>query len=390
VVYALAFNSSARCPIKAQFAILLSLFPLLPAIARAQSTHPEGVEQLLANLYADAKFNGNVVIVDHSRVVLQRSYGFANLKEQRLLDLDAAFQIASISKQFTAAGILLLRDEGKLELDQSVSELLPGYPFRGVTIRHLLTHTSGMPAFEENVANGLEKTRVNGNGEIFALLRSGRYPARAEPGVAWEYSDMGYDMLANVIERLSQLSYREFMQRRVFVPLGMKRTTSASTDVDKRPVTDLAMGYTRVGERFELSNHVEGNESAFYTADIVGDGSIYSTVRDLQRWDEALAKGTLLRPESLKEAWTAARLADGRPAATSWGDTHYGFGWEIVEESPFGRIVRHGGGQPGYRASIQRFLDRGVTFIVLCNLDTDDFWTYSPRLAEAYFGLKPQ
>jgi len=340
----------------------------------------------MASLYADARFNGNVVILDHGKVVLERSYGFANLQERRLLDLDTGFQLASMSKQFTAAGILLLQEDGKLKLDQPVSELLPGYPWKTVTIRHLLTHTSGMPAFEENVENGLDKTQVNGNREIFALLRSGRYRAKADPGTAWEYSDMGYDMLASVIEQLTHQSYGEFMEQRIFAPLGMKHTTSASTDVDQAPVTNLAFGYTRVGNHFEPSNHVKGNESAFYTANIVGDGSIYSTARDLQRWDEALTKGTLLRPESLREAWTAATLADGHPAATSWGGTHYGFGWEIVEASPYGRIVRHGGGQPGYRSSMQLFLDRGVTFIILCNLDTDEFWTYSAALAEAYFG----
>nr|MBA3240428.1 beta-lactamase family protein [Acidobacteriota bacterium] len=291
-----------------------------------------------------------LVVVRDGKVVKERGYGLASVELGVPATPDTVFEIGSVSKQLTAAAIMLLVEEGKLSLDDRIAKHLPETPegWSAITVRHLLTHTSGIKNYTGLA--GFELTERLKRDEF--IKRIGVHPLAFEPGSAHSYGNTNYNLLGYIIEAASGRTYWEFMRERIFRPLGM----SATTDRDPRYVLkNRAAGYewedgALVGRDYDLT-------------DVFSAGAIVSTVRDLVKWDAALGGERLLKKSSLERIWTPTRLNDGR-------EHPYALGW-YVETLRGHRRVRHNGQTAGFAASFARYHEDRLTVIVLCNLGTN-------------------
>jgi CubicO group peptidase (beta-lactamase class C family) len=292
----------------------------------------------------------SLAIVRDGRLVEARYYGLASLELRRAVTQDTVFEIGSVTKQFTAAAILMLVEEGRVALDAPLSTYLGGVPpsWSAITIRHLLTHSSGipdylgLPGFADISFHGLSHREI---AQAFFEKLSPEFA----PGATWAYSNTGYLLLGNVIEAASNKTYFDFLNERIFGPLGM-RATRPSTPVDVIP--NRASGYEWREGAYE--NRPALTENAYAA------GSIVSTVRDLAKWEAALAAGRLLSKDSWRATWTAHPVALGVPPFD------YGFGW-FLDTVHGGRVMLHSGGTPGFSSAIHRFVEPRISVILLTN-----------------------
>jgi len=288
-----------------------------------------------------------VAVIKNGKVVKIKGYGVASVEFNVPVTVDTAFEIGSVSKQMTAAGIMLLVEDGKVSLDEKVSAYLPNAPeaWRDVTVRHLLTHTSGVKSYSS--LDGFELFRHLKTDEFIKALSP--HPLEFVPGERNIYSNSGFTMLGHIIQLRSGKSYMEFMRERIFTPLGMMRT------FDRDPqfiIPNRAVGY-----EWDV-DHLEGRDGNL--TDLMGAGSIVSTISDMVKWDAALNGRTFLKPESRTEWWKQFTFTNGKPSV-------YGFGWRISNVRGH-LLIGHTGQTAGFGAANFRYVDDGVTVIVLTNL----------------------
>jgi CubicO group peptidase (beta-lactamase class C family) len=342
---------------------------LLLACAVALAADASRIDAIFAPL-ANRKSPGVAVLVrQHGATILQRGYGLRDLRARAPIDARTNFRLASFTKQFTAMAVMLLVHDGQLRYDERLSEIFPDFPVygRAVTVRHLLTHTAGLPDYEDLMDGGSwSETRQIQDDDVLALLKRAATPKFAA-GTRWAYSNSGYVVLGLIVAKASGVPFGDFLRRRIFQPLGMDRTLAYVKG--RNNVPDRALGHSRQGESF-----VETDQSP--TSATLGDGGIYSNLEDLAKWDQALAGHLLLSEAEMKPALTAARLADG--SETRWpagpgGDNlnpgkpvAYGFGWFL---DPYAGRARtwHYGSTVGFSTAIERFPAEQLTVVVLCN-----------------------
>jgi CubicO group peptidase (beta-lactamase class C family) len=307
-----------------------------------------------------------------SSIRFEKSYGYSDEIKRSRLSEENSFQVASISKQFTAYAIMLLKDQGLLHYDSFVTRYLPEFPYHNITIRHLLTHSSGLPNFWDDIRPHLDQTKTNGNKKVLLFLKEHSLPLQFEPGTAYQYCDIGYDFLANIVEIVSGMRYDVFISQRIFDPLGMKNSFAyLVTDIRRINNSRLAIGHSRYGSdnRIQYAHLDPTNNFVFYLGDFYGDGSIVTTARDLAKWDDALQKCTLLPCEIQNEAFVAFSDNGQKLLVNESKKIDYGFGWKIKEHEKHGRIAFHWGGHPGNQHIIYKMLDEKVTFIYLSNFE---------------------
>ncbi|MGH7528660.1 MAG: serine hydrolase domain-containing protein [Gemmatimonadales bacterium] len=291
----------------------------------------------------------SIAILRGDSVVLARGYGYANL-EHRVPAADSTiYQSGSLGKQFTAAALVMLAEQGRLRLDDSIRRHLPEGPdsWRGITIRHLLTHTSGIPDYTDST---LDYRREYTEEQLVRL--AARMALQFAPGERWSYSNTGYLLLGVIIHRVTGAFYGDFLRQHILGPLGM-RTARVVTEADLVP--NRAAGYQLVDGR------IQNQEWVSPSLNTTADGSLYLTVRDLARWAIALNHSRVPSRAGLEAIWTPVRLNSG-------GTYPYGFGWMIEEQRGYRRIG-HTGAWQGFRTSLQRYPDFDLTVIVLANLD---------------------
>jgi CubicO group peptidase (beta-lactamase class C family) len=290
-----------------------------------------------------------VAVIDHGRVAFLRTYGLADLETGARVTEWTNFRLASLTKPFTALAVMLLIRDGRLTLDERVADLVPDFPAYGreIRIRHLLTHTSGLRAYQDFVPDS--STRHVKDRDVVALLRR-TDTLLFPPGSAFRYGDSGYAILALVVERVSGQPFAAFMRDRIFARAGMTSTVVWEPGVTK--VRNRALGYAPTASGFRLADHSN-------TSTVLGDGGIYSSVRDLVAWDRALDERTLIDARLQQLAWTPAALADGTP-------THYGLGW-FIERGADGTRVFHRGDTSGFSNFIVKYPERKQTLLVLTN-----------------------
>lgn len=351
--------------------------------ARAQDVERAG--RWLDTLYQQHPFYGNVLIARDGNVMYCKSFGMADAPKGIALQRQHAFQIASVSKQFTAYGIMLLEAQGKVNYDSAVVRYLPWFPYRQITIRHLLTHTSGLPDFWNDIRPGLDTTQPNDNADVQAYLMQHQLPLRFEPGTRWEYCDIGYDFLANIIEAVSGKSYTRFMAERIFHPLRMKHTIAHKvTDIRRITHTDLVMGHVPDSSgRFVYAHEQPSLSFIRYLGNFYGDGSVVSVADDLLAYDQALYQHRLLPAARQEAAFTPFVPVSGDTLYNKQGKPiQYGFGWVISTDPRWGKIVQHSGSQPGFISHFVRLTDRRITIIYLSNTDTPAQWQIVPSLLD--------
>jgi len=285
----------------------------------------------------------SLAVVKEGKVIKAEGYGLANVEHNVPARPETVYKIASVSKQFIATGIMLLVQEGKIGLDDKVGKYLDGTPesWSGVTIRHLLTHTSGI------VREGPDFDPFKDQKDFDVIKSAYPLPLRFTTGEKYEYCNVGYFSLAEIIARISGKSWGDFMNERVFAPLGMTATrpTSFSAIVPNR-----ASGYEWRDDKMQNAGE--------YVA-LRPSGAFLSTVLDLAKWDAALYTDAVLKQSSREQMWTPVKLNSGA--------THpYGFGWSL---EPMGnhRQVSHGGSLPGFRSHFSRLPDDKLSIIVLTN-----------------------
>ena len=330
--------------------------------AASQDLGPQ-IDALLANSVSANTPGAAVLVVKDGRPVFERGYGVTDLRTLHRIDEHTNFRLASLTKQFTAMAIMLLVHDGKLHYDQTLTEIFPQFPAYGksITIRHLLTHTSGLLDYEDLMAKQYgnipddQIPQIHDAGVLALLEKQNR--TKFPPGSKWEYSNSGYCLLALVVEKVSGEPFGQFLNERVFAPLQMASTLAY--EKGKNEVENRAYGHTLAGGRWR-----ETDQSS--TSATLGDGGVYTSLADLIRWDAALREHTLLSAKEMEPAWTAVRPTGAQARETDGRLVNYGFGW-FLEPYQGHRRMWHYGETVGFHNSIQRFPDDHLTVIVLCN-----------------------
>lgn len=315
-------------------------------------------------------FSGVVLFADKGEPIYHKAFGVRSFETNVPIELNDIFELASVSKQFTAMTIMMLQQEGKLQYDDPIEKYLPGLTYQGITIRHLLNHTSGLPDYQAVMDEHWDKSKVASNPDILEYLKKYNPPKNFEPGEKYEYSNTGYVFLASIAEAVSGQDFIEFCKERIFEPLQMTSTAIRSNE-EKNNLSHLAYGHIYVADRksFIRADSFPSSNYTIWLGGRKGPGRVSSTEADLLKWDQALYTDQLITQETLKEAFTPATLNNGNKS-------NYGFGWEIIPTSGAGKVVWHNGDNPGYKTIIVRYLDAGKTLIILNN-------NYHPQFEEA-------
>lgn len=304
----------------------------------------------------------SVLVIRRGVPVVRRSYGLADLETQTAATPASNYRLASVSKQFTATAVLLLVDDGTLALEDPVRRWLPELPSAAdaVTVRQLLTHTSGLVDYEDVMdPDPPEQLR---DADVLAIL-AGEDRTYFTPGSDYRYSNSGYALLALLVERASGRDYPAFLAERIFQPLGMDATLAYTREGP--PVPDRAYGHSHVDGEW-----VRTDQSS--TSAVLGDGGVYSSIDDLVRWDAALYDDRLI-PDPLRE------LAFTPATPTDEPDVQYGFGWRITGDS-----LWHSGETMGFRNVLVRWPDQELTVVVLTNRNHPEPYPLALRIAERF------
>ncbi len=286
-----------------------------------------------------------VAVVRDGKVIKAAGYGMANLELNVAATPDTVFKIGSVSKQFLSAGIMLLVQDGKLSLDDKISKFLDGTPdtWKDITVRHLLTHTSGLV----REAPGFNPLKIQSDADVIKTAYG--VPLVFKTGDKWQYCNVGYFSLAEIIHKVSGKPWGDFLTERIFAPLGMNSTrTTTMTDL----VQNRANGYAWSKGKYQ-------NADIYFA--LRPSGAFLSTVNDLAKWDAALYTDKFLTKATRDQMWTPVKLNNGETYP-------YGFGWQL-EPAGNHRQVRHGGSLPGFRAEFTRLVDDKLSVIVLTNGD---------------------
>lgn len=344
------------------FTLLACLTFLFVACSRPKSRSDNSLEEQVDSLFASIPdFSGVVLIADKGTPIYQKAFGYKNIDTKDPLTTSSIFELASVSKQFTAMTIMMLRQDGKLNYDDPVDKYIPVLPYPGVTIRHLLNHTSGLPDYQDVMDKYWDKSKVAANADNIAYLIQYHPPQLFGPGEKYTYSNTGYMLLASITEKASGQDFIEFCRERIFKPVGMTHT-DIRTREEKIKLPEMAWGYMYVPEkkRYVRADSFPQFNYAIWLGNRKGPGRISSTADDLLKWDRALYTNKLVSQQTLNDAFTVAKLNDGSL-------THYGFGWEVKQNPKLGKVVWHDGDNPGYKTQIMRFIDADKTIILLCN-----------------------
>ena len=323
-----------------------------------------------------------VLVRQNGKTLFEHGYGVTDLRKKTKIDAHANFRLASFTKQFTAMAILLLVRDGKLRYEETLVEIFPDFPDYGklITIRNLLSHVSGLPDYED-LMEAEEKASGRGeNGgppiwspekqiqdaEVLELLKKEK-SGKFAPGTSWAYSNSGYVVLGLIVAKASGKSYGDFLPERIFAPLKMNHTVVYQKG--KNQVMNRAFGHSKENDAFK-----ETDQSP--TSATPGDGGVYSNLKDLAKWDDALRNHTLLSEIEMQPALTPVRLNDGSephwPRESNDDNLHpgkpvsYGFGW-FLDPYKGHRRMWHTGSTMGFRTVIERFLGENLTIVILCN-----------------------
>lgn len=297
------------------------------------------------------RFSGNILVAVGGNDIYSRSVGFADPLRKESVNQSTVFQLASVSKQFTAAAIMLLKSDGRLDFTDSLVKFIPELPYREITISHLLHHMSGLPNYMYLIDKFWNDSNAPDNEDVIDLMARHKLPLFFKPGAQYDYSNTGYMMLATVVQRISGLSLNEFLQRRLFKPLGMNNTyvySSVDTNIVRKQIDGFRStrrGYYRIAD-----SHHDGS---------VGDKGVCSTIEDLSKWDKALYNGFPISNELVDMAFEPATTLSGKVIP-------YGQGFRL-RESNGTRVVYHNGIWEGARTNFHRFIDQESTIIVLNN-----------------------
>jgi CubicO group peptidase (beta-lactamase class C family) len=347
----------ARTPFAIVLVCVILLHPALAQVSLGQ------IDDVFHSLKSTDAPGAAVLVVSNGKVVFRQGYGVTDLRTRKRIDSETDFRLASFTKQFTATCIMLLAHDGKLRYDDHLTDFFPEFPAYGkaITVRNLLNHTSGLPDYEDILMRQYpntpeEKIPQIVDAGVLKLLEqqsAGQFP----PGSKWQYSNSGYAVLAMIVQKVSGKAFGEFLHERIFVPLQMNHTLAYERG--KNEVPHRAYGHSKDKDR----GWHETDQSP--TSAVLGDGGIYTSIDDLQKWDRALREHTLLSEAEMQPGLTAVEPTSG-PGIHDGKRVSYGFGW-FLDPYKGHRRMYHDGETIGFLTTIQRFPDDNLTVIVLAN-----------------------
>jgi CubicO group peptidase (beta-lactamase class C family) len=363
-----------------------ALAVLILALPLISSGRPAGVDKrakradaLLAKLVSSREPGVAVLVAQEGRAVYIRARGVSDLQSMHPIDGRTNFRLASLTKQFTAAAVMLLVRAGKLRYEDRLTDIFPGFPEygRAITVRNLLDHTSGladyeglMPAPDPSVP--VEDTQIHDAGVLDLMER--QKAGWFVPGTLWRYSNTGYVLLGLIVEKVADRPFPEFLRDHVFAPSNMQNTVAYVRGRNR--VVNRAFGYTKEDDGWRMTDQSP-------TSATLGDGGIYSSLADLLEWDLALRRRTLLSEAEMGPALTPVRVPSRGPTGPDGAPADYGFGWFLNGWKGHARMW-HYGETVGFRTAIQRFVDDGLSVVVLCNRADIDAVDLSLKVADIY------
>ncbi|OFX20659.1 MAG: hypothetical protein A2033_05100 [Bacteroidetes bacterium GWA2_31_9] len=333
------------------------------------SNYNDSIEKTIVRINAESKikrldslfnhyhklggFNGNVLIAQSGIVFYKKSFGFANFKTKDSLNENSQFQLASISKQFTATTILILKERGLLDLNDSVQKYFPNFPYNGISIKLLLSHRSGLPNYiyycDEIIKD--KDTPITNDSVLNILVRD--KPIRYyPPNKKFNYSNTGYVILASIVEKVSGISFEEFVQKEIFTPLEMDNSIIYNK-AKKTVVKNKATGYL-YREKVAEDNFLNG---------VIGDKGIYTTSEDLYKWDIGLYSDKIIKRTTINEAFEPANSDMKFPK-------NYGFGWRLKYLTDGRKMIYHRGWWQGFQNLLVRLESDSTTIVILRNRKT--------------------
>lgn len=347
--------------------LLAFTLSLSPAFAADQ---PNAVDDYVRAEMEKQHVPGLALLVSRGgQIVRAQGYGLANVELQVPVKPETIFQSGSVGKQFTATAVMMLVEQGKIGLDDPLTKYFPDAPatWKLVTIRELLSHTAGFTDYPKD----FDMQKDYNEDDLIKVVE--KIPLAYTPGTKWDYSNLGFLTLGIVIHKVTGEFYGDFLQERIFRPLGMT-TTRIISEADIVP--NRSAGYRLV--KGELKNQEWVSPKLNTTA----DGSLYFSILDLAKWDAALYTDQLLKQSSFDQMWTIAKLSNGQP-----NSGHYGFGW-FIETKKGHRVIEHAGSWQGFKTQISRYVDNELTVVVLSNLDSAKPVVFADHVAEMYLSGK--
>jgi len=339
----------------------IAIAVLLVGVCLAQDNSAR-MEQVVQSYVANKQFMGSVLVAQDGKVVFSKGYGFANLEWDVPNSPTAKFRLGSVTKQFTAACILLLEERGKLKIDDPVKKYMPDAPaaWDKVTIFNLLTHTSGIPSFTGFPDYASTEAIATTPEKLVARFRD--KPLEFQPGEKWNYSNSGYVLLGYLIEKISGQSYSQFVQDNIFTPLGMK---DSGYDSNSAIIAHRAAGYAPSDKGLINAGYIDMSIP-------LSAGALYSTTEDLLRWEQGLFGGKLLSVASLQKMTTPFK-------------NDYAFAL-AVRDANGRKVIEHGGGIEGFNTQLSYYPDDKLTIVVLANQNTGATGDIASKLAALVHG----
>ncbi len=325
----------------------------------AQVLYSEKVNKIDSFMHIRSKrygFNGNVLVSYKGNLLYNNSFGYSDPKHKEKLQTESIFQLASVSKQFTAMSIMILQENGKLNYNDNIKKYLPTLPYDNITIRMLLNHTSGLPNYMWLVEHYWKKKTPPYNSDIIKLMSKYELPLYFKSGSRFVYSNTGYVVLASIVEKISKMKFNEFVNKEIFVPLEMQNSFVYSAAL-KNKHSEKLTGYRHWGRNYRIIPETI-NDGA------VGDKGIYSTTEDLYKWDKALYSNLLISAKTLKEAFSPVKINNKYTIP-------YGFGFRIRNNDTNNKIVYHHGRWNGFRTSFLRYMHDTSIVVVLNNTSSN-------------------
>ena len=370
---------------KSRLAVALLLACSCSAVALQAQVSSRQIDAIFASLKSSKAPGAAVLVIHNGKPMFRRGYGVTDLRTPHPIDEHTNFRLASFTKQFTATAVMLLARDGKLHYDEYLTDFFPEFPGYGksITVRNLLNHTSGLPDYEDILMKQYPDTPEERIPQILDAgvlkLLEQQTSGRFSPGSRWEYSNSGYAVLAMIVEKVSGKSFGEFLQERIFTPLEM--TNTLAYEKGKNEVPHRAYGHSKDDGAWR-----ETDQSP--TSAVLGDGGIYSSLDDLEKWDRALRQHTLLSENEVRPALTRVQPTEGPAKSPEGQPVSYGFGWFLDPYQGHKRMW-HDGNTIGFRTTIQRFPDNKLTIIVLANRADLDPQALALRVANVYLTTKP-
>ena len=344
-------------------------FAIPPAQAQSPATTAAVTEYVKAEMQRQHIPGLSLLVVKAGKIIRAEGFGLANVELQVPVKPETIFQSGSVGKQFTATAVMMLVEEGKIGLDDPLTKFFPDAPaaWNGVTVRELLSHTAGFGDYPKTFDFRKDWTED----EELKLIEN--IPLAYPPGTKWDYSNFGYVTLGILLHRVTGEFYGDFLQQKIFQPLGMSSTRIIS-EADIIP--NRSAGYRLV--KGELKNQ----EWVAPVVNTTADGSLYFSITDLAKWDAALYTEKLLKRSSLDLMWTPVKLKDGQP-----NTGNYGFGWFIDQRNGH-RCIHHDGAWQGFETAIDRYVDDHLTVVALTNLEGAKPGEITQHVADLYLAEK--